>query len=217
MDDEGAATGPVRDRILQAAYELFSEHGTRAVGIDAIIERAGVARRSLYRHYPSKDALVLAFLRRREEVWTRSWLQEEVRQRAATPAGRLLAIFDVFGEWFARPDYEGCAFVNVLLEIDDRESPVRRATVAHLATIREFVAGLATGAGVGDPDAFARQWHILMKGSIVAAAEGDPQAAGRARELGELLLARHGIAAGPGPAAPGRPDRPLGTVPAGRS
>jgi AcrR family transcriptional regulator len=181
--------GPsARERILESAYELFSRRGTHAVGVDAIVAASGVAKMSLYRNFGSKDELIIAFLRRREERWTRDWLQGEVRRRADDPAERLLAIFDVFGEWFACADYEGCAFVNVMLEIDDRDHPVRQATVEHLANIRGFLAELAAEAGVEDPDAFARQWHILMKGSLVAAAEGDARAAARAQELGRLLL-----------------------------
>jgi hypothetical protein len=130
----------------------------------------------------------------REERWSVGWLQTEVRARAVTPGDRLLAIFDVFGEWFHRDDFEGCAFVTSLLEFQDRADPVREACVVHLANIRAFVAGLATEACVPDPERFAAQWHILMKGSIVAAHEGDGDAAGKARELGQLLLARHGVA-----------------------
>src|SRR3954469_18658607 len=112
MDAPGA-----RERILETAYELFSRHGIQAVGVDRIVAEAGVAKMSLYRNFGSKDELVLAFLRAREERWTRGWLQAEAQSRGETPAERLLAIFDVFGEWFARTDFEGCSFVNVLLEI----------------------------------------------------------------------------------------------------
>src|SRR5258706_5871587 len=88
-----------RERILEAAYELFSRQGIRAVGIDAIVASSGVARMTLYRHFASKDALVLAFLERREERWIKDWLQREVELRAVDPRDRLLAIFDVFDEW----------------------------------------------------------------------------------------------------------------------
>ena len=179
-----------RERAIGAAYELFSRKGVRAVGVDAVIEEAGIAKATLYRNFSSKENLALAFLDRREQRWTEGWLQAEVERRDGTPHEGLLSIFDIFGEWFARPDFEGCAFVSIMLELEDRADPVRQATVRHLANIRAFVAGLATQAGVADADAFARQWHILMKGSIVAAAEGDREAAGRARELGALLLER---------------------------
>jgi AcrR family transcriptional regulator len=149
---------------------------------------------TLYRNFASKNDLALAFLALREERWTIGWVQGEVLRRASTPTAQLLAIFEIFNEWFARDDFEGCAFVTSLLEFENREDPVRQACVMHLANIRAFVCELATAAGVQDPERFAGQWHILMKGSIVAAHEGDRDAALKARELGELLLARHDVA-----------------------
>ena len=191
------ATTSGRERILETAYELFSRYGTKAVGVDRIIAESGAAKMTLYRNFASKDELILAFLERREERWTRAWLQSEVEARADTGAGRLLAIFDVFGEWFERDDFEGCSFINVMLEVTDCEHPVRQASVAHLTAIRGFLAELAEQAGIlaEDADAFARQWHILMKGSIVAAGEGDHDAGKRAQEMGGLLLAARGISA----------------------
>jgi AcrR family transcriptional regulator len=183
-----------RDRILDAAYGLFSRAGVRAIGVDTITAEADVAKMTLYRNFASKNDLALAFLVQREERWTRGWVQAEVLSRATTPAGQLLAIFDIFAEWFAREDFEGCAFITSLLEFDDPAEPVRRACVTHLANIRAFLGELATSAGVEDPERFAAQWHILMKGSIVAAHEGDTDAAAKAREMGMLLLAREGVA-----------------------
>ena len=187
---DGDIAGTPRERILAAAYDLFSRHGLRAVGIDTIIERSGVGKRTLYRHFESKDDLVLEFLRIREERWTKEWLQREVERRTDKPEERLLAIFDVFHEWFQRDDLEGCSFINVLLEVDDRGSVVRDASVQHLAAIRGFLEELATEAGIENPDDFARRWHILMKGSIVSAQEGDREAAHRAQEIGRVVLAR---------------------------
>jgi len=187
-----------RERIDRTAYELFSRHGIRAVGVDTISARSGVAKMTLYKHYPSKEELALAFLRRREELWTRSWLQKEVERRARTPAERLLAVFDVFEKWFRRRDFEGCSFIKVLLEHDDRGHPVRKAAEAHIETIRAFLRQLAADAGVRDADAFARQMQMVMMGSIVAAYAGDRDAARRAKEMGSLLLARAGIRTGRG-------------------
>jgi AcrR family transcriptional regulator len=177
-----------RDRILAAAYDLFSRQGIRAVGIDAIIEHSGVARMTLYRHFTSKEKLVLTFLEQRERLWTSGWLQAEVIGRARTPRDRLLAIFDVFGEWFRLEGFEGCTFINVMLETPGPESPVRRATVEYLSRIRHFLSGLASDAGIREPDAFARMWHILMKGAIVSAAEGDLEAGARAKHIATLLI-----------------------------
>jgi AcrR family transcriptional regulator len=190
---DGRAAG--RERILETAYDLFSRYGTRAVGVDRIIAESGVAKMTLYRNFASKDELILAFLERRRERWTCAWLQAAVEERGATPAQRLLAIFDVFGEWFVRDDFEGCSFINVMLEVEDRAHPVRIASVQQLSEIRDFIIGLAEQAGIDETDHFARQWHILMKGCIVAAGEGDVRAASRAQELGSLLLAHHGVSA----------------------
>lgn len=183
-----AEASGARERLLATAYDLFCRHGIRAVGIDTIIQRSGVAKMTVYRHFRSKDELVLAVLQRREQAWTIDWLRAEVMRHADTPAERMLAIFDVFDRWFRRRDFEGCLFVNALLEIDDRKHPIHQASRGHLARIRDFVEGLAREAGVPDPDNVARQWHILMKGSIVAAGEGDVDAARRAQQLGRLLL-----------------------------
>jgi len=166
----------------------------RAIGVDTITAEADVAKMTLYRNFASKNDLAVAFLALREERWTEGWVQAEVLRRADAPAQQLLAIFEIFSEWFARDDFEGCAFITSLLEFDDREEPIRKACVAHLANIRAFLCDRAAAAGVEDPARIAAQWHILMKGSIVARHEGDRDAAHKARELGELLLAREGVA-----------------------
>ncbi|MGH3549810.1 MAG: TetR/AcrR family transcriptional regulator [Pseudonocardiaceae bacterium] len=189
----GADPESGRERVMRAAYDLFSRRGTRTVGVDAVISKAGVAKMTLYRNFASKDDLILAFLERREALWTHGWVRAQSQLRGDTPVQRLLAIFEIFSEWFAQPDFEGCSFITTLLEVTNRDSAVRRASVQHLANIRGYLCELATQAGVVDPDSFARQWHILMKGSIVAGAEGDTQAAARARELGILLLNKHGL------------------------
>jgi AcrR family transcriptional regulator len=185
-----------RTRILDAAYDLFSRRGIRGVGIDAVIAQSGVSRMTLYRHFRSKQELVLAYLQCREEQWTRAWLQAEVQQRAAGPQERLLAIFDVFDGWFHETGFEGCSFISVMLETADDHDNVYEASITYLAGIRDFLQELARGAGIADPDDFARKWHILMKGSIVAAGEGDLEAAKRAQQIGRLLLA-HELAGAP--------------------
>lgn len=177
----------VRERILNAAYQLFSERGVGAVGIDAIVAASGCAKSSLYNNFESKEELVIAFLEDREQVWTREWLETSVRRKASTPDGRLLAIFEVFDEWFRREDFEGCSFVNILLE-SAKGSPIRRAAARHLANIREIVRGFAEEAKLVEPEQFALAWHALMKGSIVTAGEGQQDAALAARRAGRLVL-----------------------------
>jgi AcrR family transcriptional regulator len=86
--------------------------------------------------FPSKDDLILDFLRRREQLWTREWQEAESRERGRTAREQLLAIFDVFSEWFSQPDFEGCSFLTTMIEVNDREHPVHQAAVGHLANIR---------------------------------------------------------------------------------
>ena len=185
------AAPTARQRILDTAYELFSRRGIRAVGIEEVIARAAVAKATLYRHFPSKDELVLAFLEQREQLWTRQFVEAGASERGTTAEERLLAIFDVFHDWFQRDDFEGCSFMNVLLETADRDHPVGAASVHYLENIRTIVRGLAEEADLRDPEAFALSWHILMKGAIVQAAEGDREAAKRAQAMAKLLLEQH--------------------------
>ncbi|MDX6661867.1 MAG: hypothetical protein QOJ55_2689 [Solirubrobacteraceae bacterium] len=178
---------PPRERILDTAYELFSRHGIGAVGVDRIVAESSVAKMTLYRHFPSKTELALAVLELRDQRWTRDWLQSEVQRLASTPRDRLLAIFDVFDEWFHRPDYEGCSFINTLLEMRESD-PLHEAAAHHLSVIRGFIEDLAGQAGVERPEEIAFQLQLLMIGAIVAAGRGDLDAARRARSTAELIL-----------------------------
>ena len=190
-----AQTGPAlltaRERILTTAYRLFTRRGIRAVGNDEVIAVSGVAKATLYRHFPSKNDLVLAVLQRREELWTLGLVEQQSRLRGETPEEQLLAIFDVFHDWFQkREDFDGCSFINVLLELGPAH-PAGQASIQYLDNIRTIVRQRAEAAGLIDVDNFARSWHILMKGSIIAAAEGDLQAAPRAQAMGRALIERH--------------------------
>ena len=185
-----AIESAARERILDTAYDLFARRGIRDVGVDEIVDQASIARATLYRHFKSKDELVLAFLERREERWTFGSLEAEARRRGKTPEGRLLAIFDVFDEWFRRDDFEACSFVNVLFEMRPTH-PLGQASIKHLANIRGMVEKLAAEAGLTSVKEFSRSWHILMKGSIVAATEGDLKAARRAQAMAKKLIAAH--------------------------
>ena len=188
---EAAVESQPRQRILDSAYELFSRRGISAVGIEEVIARASVAKATLYRHFPSKNELVLAFLQRREEQWTHGWVEKEARLRGETSEGTLLAIFDLFDEWFHRDDFEGCSFINVMLETADPASAIGAASAMHLENIRGVIRTIAGEAGLRDVEQFALSFHILMKGSIVQAGEGDREAAKRAKAMGRLLIDQH--------------------------
>jgi AcrR family transcriptional regulator len=177
-----------RTRILDAAYELFSRHGIHAVGIDRVIAEAPVAKATLYHHFASKEDLVSAFLDLRGKRWTVDWLQAEIERLATSGEDRVLVLFDVLHEWFNRPDFEGCSFINTLLEVRNRADPVHQAAIRHLDSIRTMLEGYARQAGAPNPREVAHQLQILMMGAIVAASRGDGQAARRARALAIPLL-----------------------------
>jgi len=176
-----------RERLVAAAYDLFAARGIGRVGVEKILAKSGCAKASLYYNFDSKNELAIAFLDRREEVWTRGWLENEVNRRASHPEERLLAIFDVFDGWFRKKDFEGCSFINVLLEAET-DSPIHRAAAIHLAKIRAIVRDWADDAGLSDSESFAQAWHILMKGSIVTAGEGHHDAARDAKRAAKLVL-----------------------------
>ena len=189
--DIAPAAPSARERILNAAYELFSRRGIHAVGIDEVIDRASVAKATLYRHFATKNDLVLAVLQRREEIWTHGLIEAQSEQRGTTPEEQLLAIFDVMHDWFQlRDGYEGCSFINVLLELG-ADHPAGQASIAHIDHVRDIVRRRALAAGLTDVEGFASSWHILMKGAIVLAAVGDLNAAQRAQKMAFALIEEH--------------------------
>jgi AcrR family transcriptional regulator len=180
-----------RERLIETSYELFTRRGIGAVGVDEVVEKAGVAKATLYRHFPSKEDLVLAFLDRRAQLWTGEVIENQPRGRTDDPEGQLLALFDVLDEWFhERSDYEACSFVKVLFEMGDG-GRIGQACLAHLDKIRDVLRERAEQAGLRDPAGLAWGLNILVKGSIVCAAEGDRNAARRARPIAAWMIEQH--------------------------
>jgi AcrR family transcriptional regulator len=177
-----------RARILETAYDLFSHNGIGSVGIDRIIAEAGIAKATLYRHFPSKEDLVLAFLELREQRWTVEWLEAEAERMARTPQERVLVIFDALDEWFHRADFEGCPFIRTLLEIEAPRNPIHLAAARHLGVVRRKLQVYAEQAGAREPEEMSYQLQVVMMGAIVSAGRGDLEAACRARAFVERLL-----------------------------
>ncbi|MFE4951640.1 TetR/AcrR family transcriptional regulator [Leifsonia sp. NPDC056665] len=191
---KGLTMHDLSERIVSAAYGLFAHRAVHDVTREQVLEAAGVTASELDGEFASLDALAEACLKRRERDWTIGLVRAGVQARSDRPEEQLLAIFDVFDEWFHRSDYEACMFVNVLLEMG-KDHPLGRASVEHLTYIRGLVSGLATDAGLSEPEEFAYSWHILMKGAIINAVEGDGAAARRAQAMGRALIAEHSRAA----------------------
>lgn len=183
----GARLG-ARDRLLDTARTLFYRRGVNNVGIDEIIAESGVAKATLYKYFPSKDALILEYMRQGDARWT-AWLRGRVEELSPDPAGRLLAVFDALGEWFTLPHFRGCLLTNVVTALPDPEHPAREVLAGHKARVRAYLAHLATQAGAPRPEALADQMLMLIEGATaVARLERDPGAAGRAKATAHLLL-----------------------------
>lgn len=181
---------PLHQRVLAATYPLVVHHGVKALSVGEIEAASGASRADIEREFGSRDELVRQCLQLRERQWTLGLVQAGARARGTTPESRLLAIFDVFDEWFHRDDYEACTFINVLVEMG-KSHPLGRMSIKHLENIRDIVARLAQEANLSEPTEFALSWHVLMKGSILNATEGDTKAAIRAKAMARDLIARH--------------------------
>ena len=174
-----------RERLLAAANELFYNEGVHTVGIDRIIEQAGVAKASLYNTFGSKDELVRAYLQTRHASVTQR-ITEAV-ERYDTPRERLLAVFEGQGELFASPGFRGCAFVSA-----SAESPgelVEQAASDYRGWVRTLLVDLAGEAGAAAPETLGRQLHMIYDGaSLSARMDHDPTASVAARAAAETLL-----------------------------
>jgi AcrR family transcriptional regulator len=180
-----------RERIIDTSYELFTRRGICDVGVDEVVAKAGVAKATLYRHFASKEELVLAFMDRRAELWTTEVIDRLPRERAEDSKGQLLALFDVLDEWFhRRSDYEACSFVKVLFEVG-AEGRIGTACIGHLDKIRDILRDRAERAGLRDAKELAWSLNMLVKGSIVCAAEGDVDSAKRAKPVAAWLIGQH--------------------------
>jgi AcrR family transcriptional regulator len=180
-----------RDRLLDAAEELFYAEGIRAVGVERILTASGVGRASFYRHFASKDELVVAVLRSRDERW-REWLTASVAARDVGPQERPLVVFDALSERLERADFRGCAFINTMVEAADTASAAHRTAAEHKRAVIAYLDQLLADAGIEDHAAVAAEQLLLMDGAIVTALrEGSPDAAVRAKHIFAALLAAH--------------------------
>jgi AcrR family transcriptional regulator len=185
----GPAADDVRERILQTASALFYREGARAVGVDLVVERAGVAKTSLYRHFQTKDDLIGAFLQREDEEFWQQWDSVAQRHRADAQA-ELDAHMRWIGERVARKNYRGCPQLNVAAEFPAPEHPARRVAVSHKRELRRRLSGIAERLSVPHPDRLAAQLLLLLNGAFVSS-----QAIGADEAVPVLLEASHAMVA----------------------
>ena len=187
MSTKTTARPSARDRILAAADELFYEEGILSVGIDRVIERAGVAKATLYSLFGSKDELVRAYLLRHNQTW-HDRLTGELTARYADPRERLLGVFDVLGERSAEIDFHGCAFVNAVAETPPG-GPLEGVCDSARGWVTDLFTDLARQAGAADPVALGRQLALLYHGATLSARmDRDLTAASTARAAAVTLL-----------------------------
>ena len=163
---EGAADA--RQRILDGASELFYQDGIRATGINTIVSYSGVAKATFFKYFPAKDDLVLAWLEQPASRWF-DRIRNQLDAKTASPANKLLAFFDLLGEWFAQDDFRGCAFQNAAAESPETAHPVRQAAHDYTLEIQGYLTRIARDAGLSNPARAAEQLHLLIEGAIATA------------------------------------------------
>ncbi|SDF89549.1 MULTISPECIES: TetR/AcrR family transcriptional regulator [Thalassobaculum] len=182
-----------RDELVDTALRLFYAQGFHATGIDKVLAEAGVAKMTLYKHFRSKDELILAALHRRDEQF-RNWLMGEMERASADPRERLLAMFDALEEWFEGRAFKGmgfsgCVFINAAGEFADADHPAHRSSCEHKRLIVDYLAKLCADAGARDPHALAEQLALLKEGAIVTAqVRGIPDAAKTAKAMAQGII-----------------------------
>lgn len=180
---------PVRERILETAHRLFYRDGFRAVGIDTIIAEAGVAKMSLYRHFPSKDDLIVAYLEEsNRQFWV--WLDGETSD-IVDPLDKLIGMFEAIEKLSSSPQCLGCTFQGTAAEFPNRDHPGHQVALTHKKTVRDRFADLARQAGLRHPEQLGNQLLLLMDGAWVAARMFGPRnpAAGLTDAARALIVA----------------------------
>ncbi|ATO16240.1 TetR family transcriptional regulator [Micromonospora sp. WMMA2032] len=179
--------GTARDRILETAFRLFYAYGPRGVGVDTVIAESGVAKATLYKHFPRKDDLVLAYLDKVDLAWSGA-LRDAAREAGDDPRAQLVGMFDALGGACRREGYHGCAFINTAAE-SPAGSPVHARTVAHKNAVRAWVTDLARQAGAAEPELLARQLTLLLDGGLAGGVlDGDPAVADAAKRSAHALI-----------------------------
>lgn len=181
------STNLTREKILATAEQLIYQNGIQATGMDLLVKTSGVARKSIYRYFATKDDVAAAALNARDVRWM-DWFRTE-SNKADTPEARILNMFDVLKGWFESEGFRGCAFINTAGEVGDPQDPVRLIAKLHKQKLLDYTLGLCEQLGIADPQALAKQLLILMEGAItVARVMGDYSAAENAKAVAKLML-----------------------------
>lgn len=165
---------PARERILDTAAELFYRDGYQATGVDTIVERSGVAKMTLYRHFSSKDELIVAYLEKaNDEFW--AWWEEAIRPHDGSPRRQIIALFEAVARLTAQGECYGCTFQNTAVEFPSRDHPGHRVAQAHKRAVIGRLREMAARAGATDAGRLADQLFLLMDGAWMARRMFGPQ------------------------------------------
>lgn len=164
----GREASTPRDRVLNAATELFCHHGFAATGVDRIASQAGTAKSTLYAHFKSKEKLIDAVLEREGKTW-RDWFFGRLGQVQGSPKDKLCAVFDILEEWFKDPEFYGCPFINAIGEATSENENLRNAAKVHKSHVNLWIRAQAMELGFQDPDELVKEMTVLIDGAIVAA------------------------------------------------
>ncbi len=160
-----------RDELVRKALDVFYRGGFHATGMDKLVAETGVSKTSMYKHFKTKDDLILAVLQLRDALF-REWFCQRVEELSDTPKGQLLAVFDVLEEWFAKPEFRGCMFIKASAEFQEPDNPIHQQSAQHKRLLLEYLTTLSKDAGATQPEALANQLMLLKEGAIIAAAMG---------------------------------------------
>lgn len=177
-----------REELIRKALEVFYRNGFHATGMDMLVRETGVSKTSMYKHFRTKEDLILAALRLRDEN-IRNWMVRRVEELATAPQDRLIAVFDWLGEWFKSPEFQGCMFIKASAEYQDPTHPIHAQSAEHKRLIADYFEDLARNAGLANPARVAGQILLLKEGAIIATAMGlQRDAASDARAAAMTLL-----------------------------
>lgn len=157
-----------RDELVQKALQVFYRNGFTATGMDMLVKETGISKTSMYKHFRTKEDLILAVLRLRDEQF-RNWLYRRMEDLADTPQGQLIAMFEALEEWFDTPEYQGCLFIKASSEYQDARHPIHMQSADHKRLLQRHITDLAQAAGLAAPEKLAHQLLLLKDGAIVTA------------------------------------------------
>ncbi|HZW08660.1 MAG TPA: TetR/AcrR family transcriptional regulator [Phycisphaerales bacterium] len=181
-----------REQLIAAAFEMFQREGFHEVGLERILDEAGVSKTTFYNHFESKDDLVLGLLGWRDRWWRNEFVELLRKHGGEKPRDQLLALEGALGEMFSSGEFHGCLFVNVAVEYRRAGDPANRAAVAHKKAMEDVVRQIAAYAGAADPAGLAQEYTMVLEGAYITRfVSGNPEAAGIAGRLVRAVVERY--------------------------